>query len=528
VLNHRKHFVLLLLGLSFLLVRAEAQEPGGKKVGKPDPTKEAPGKEATPKEGAVKTEPAKESLVKTRHEITVGGKKLEYEATAGTLPIKDDDGKARANVFFIAYTSLDKTAAAKRPLTFAFNGGPGSSSVWLHLGVLGPRRIVLEEKGKSVSPPYRLVDNDMTLLDQTDLVFIDPVSTGYSRPAAGVDGKLFHGVQEDLDANGAFIRAYITRFKRWDSPKFLIGESYGTTRAAGLSEHLLEREGINLNGIVLVSTVLNFATLRFDEGNDLPYILYLPGYTATAWYHKKLSSDLQADLQKALAEAEKFALNEYTLALFKGSSLSAGEKQQIAKKIARLTGLSEEYVLRSNLRIEATRFRKELLRAEGRTVGRYDSRFPGIDLDGVGERPEYDPSYAVVQGPFTALVNDYLRNDLNYETDLEYRILTDKVQPWNYGSARNRYLNVAPALRRAITKNPGLKVLVASGLYDLATPYFATRYTINQLGLDPSLAGNVHIEEYPAGHMMYIHEASLRKQHDDMAKFLKEATNNGK
>jgi carboxypeptidase C (cathepsin A) len=304
----------------------------------------------------------------------------------------------------------------------------------------------------------------------------------------------------------------------------LIGESYGTTRAAGLSDHLQEREGINLNGIVLVSTVLNFATLRFDEGNDLPYILYLPAYTATAWYHKKLSSDLQADLQKALAESEKFALNEYTLALFKGSSLSTGEKQQIAKKVARLTGLSEEYVLRSNLRIEATRFRKELLRAEGRTVGRYDSRFTGIDLDAVGERPDYDPSYAVVQGPFTALVNNYLRNELNYESDQEYRILTDKVQPWNYGNARNRYLNVAPALRRAITKNPGLKVLAASGLYDLATPYFATRYTMNQLGLDPSLASNVRIEEYPAGHMMYIHEASLRKLHDDMAKFFREAT----
>jgi carboxypeptidase C (cathepsin A) len=510
-ISTRSLLLLLLLGLLF---RAEGQEPAGKGTAKPEPAKE----------GSVKPDPAKDSLSTTRQTITLGGKKLAYEATAGTLVLKDDDGKAKANFFFIAYTKLGDIAPSKRPLTFAFNGGPGSSSVWLHLGTLGPRRVVLEEKGKSVAPPYRFVDNEATLLDLTDLVFLDPVSTGYSRAAPGQDAKQFHGVQEDLDANAAFIRLYVTRFKRWDSPKFLIGESYGTTRAAGLAEHLQDRDGINLNGIVLVSSVLNFGTIRFDEGNDLPFILFLPGYTATAWYHKKLAPDLQADLAKALGEAEKFAIGEYTLALMKGGALLAEERQKVARKLARYTGLAEEYVIRSNLRIEATRFRKELLRSEARTVGRFDSRFQGIDLDAAGERPEYDPSYAIVQGPFTALVNSYLRNELGFETDLEYRILTDRVQPWNYGTARNRYLNMAPALRRAMTKNPGLRVLVASGLYDLATPYFATRYTFNQLGLDPTLAANVTIEEYPAGHMMYINEASLHKLRNDMAKFLRAAT----
>jgi len=512
--------VLRFLRLLFLsLTAAAVLVPGSwgqpsAKEGAAKPDKESPSKHDL----------TKETLSTTRHSITVGGTKLDYEATAGSLILKDDEGKPRASFFFIAYTRTGVPAGTARPLSFVFNGGPGSSSVWLHLGAIGPRRVLLEEHGKSLAPPYRLVDNEATPLEQTDLVFLDPVSTGYSRPAPGQDGKQFHGVQEDVDTNAAFIRLYVTRFNRWDSPKFLIGESYGTTRAAGLVEHLQDREGMNFNGVVLVSTVLNFGTIRFDEGNDLPFILYLPGYTATAWYHKKLSSELQANLDKALAEAEKFALGEYTAALMKGSSLPADERQKVTRQLARLTGLSEEFVRRCNLRIEATRFRKELLRHEERTVGRFDSRFQGIDLDSAGERPDYDPSYGVVQGAYTSLVNQYLRQDLKYETDLTYRILTDRVQPWNYGSARNRYLNVAPSLRQALTKNPGLRVLVASGLYDLATPYFATRYTVNQLGLDPALAGHVTVKDYPAGHMMYTNEASLLALKKDLAQFIRMAT----
>jgi len=512
-----KYAILLGWLLTALLASAEAQEPG-KKIA---PAKDAPAKEAP------RAEPGKDHLATTRHSITVNGKKLDYEAIAGTLALKDDDGKARANYFFVAYHRLGDLPAAKRPLAFVFNGGPGSSAVWLHLGVIGPKRVLLEEKGKTLAPPYRLVDNDATTLEQADLVFLDPVSTGFSRPAPGVDGKQFHGVQEDVAANAAFIRQYVTRYQRWDSPKFLIGESYGTTRAAALVNHLQDEDGMNFNGVVLISTVLNFGTIRFDEGNDLPYPLYLPGYTATAWYHKKLASDLQGDLKKTLAEAEQFALGEYTVALMKGSNLPAEERQQVVKKLARYTGLSEQFVNRCNLRIDLSRFRKELLRGEERSVGRFDSRFLGIDQDAAGSRPDYDPSYAVVQGPFTALVNDYLRQELKYETDQTYRILTSRVQPWNYGSAKNQYLNVAPALRQAMTKNPGLRVLVASGYYDLATPYFAARYTFSHLGLDPSLAGNVTIEEYPAGHMMYINEESLRMLKKDLAKFVKAAAPSG-
>lgn len=504
--------VLALLLLSLFSV-ALAQHPPKDGPAKPE-VKEAPSKQDAPKDHAVTT----------KHSITVNGSKLDYEATAGTLVLKDDDGKAKASFFYIAYTKPGEKEPGKRPISFVFNGGPGSSSVWLHMGAFGPRRIAIEEKGKSVAPPYRLVDNEGTLLETTDLVFMDPVSTGYSRPAPGVDGKLFHGVQEDLEANAAFVRLYVSRNNRWDSPKFLMGESYGTTRAAGLVAHLQDREGMNFNGVVLVSVVLNFGTIRFDEGNDLPYSLYLPGYTATAWYHKKLASDLQANLNNTLAEAEKFAAGEYTLALMKGDALPTAERQQVARKLARFTGLAEEFVTRANLRLDLSRFRKELLRAERKTVGRFDSRFLGIDQDSAGEAPEYDPSYAVVQGPYTALVNQYLHGPLKYETDLTYRILTDRVQPWNYGNARNRYLNVAPSLRQALTKNPGLRVLVASGLYDLATPYYATRYTMSHLGLDPSLTDHVTIEEYPAGHMMYTNEASLLKLKKDVVAFVQKAT----
>jgi carboxypeptidase C (cathepsin A) len=472
------------------------------------------------KPAATKGESPKDHLVTTQHTIMLGKTKLAYTATAGTLVLKDEDGKARASVFFVAYTRADVASPATRPITFLFNGGPGSSSVWLHLGAFGPRRVVLNEDGKNVAPPYRLVDNEATLLEQTDLVFIDPVSTGYSRAAPGVDAKQFHGVQEDVDANAAFIRLYVSRFRRWDSPKFLAGESYGTTRCAALVGHLQDHEGMNFNGVILISVVLNFETLRFDEGNDLPYILYLPAYTATAWYHHKLSGDLQADLSKAVHAAEKFALGEYTSALMQGSKLSAEERGQVVRQLARYTGLSEEYVRRSNLRLDASRFRKELLRSQERTVGRYDSRFLGLDLDNVGVVPEYDPSYAVVQGPFTALVNQYLRGTLKYETDETYRILTSKVQPWNYGAAKNQYLNVAPVLRSAMTKNPDLRLFVANGRYDLATPSFATQYTLNHLGLNRDLAGHVTVEDYPAGHMMYIEPGSLLKLKKDVARFL--------
>jgi carboxypeptidase C (cathepsin A) len=467
---------------------------------------------------APKPSESSDSLTKTEHTLTLDGKKIDYQATAGTLTLRDDDSKPTAHVFFVAYTLTPPVGATSRPITFAFNGGPGSSAVWLHLGAFGPRRVDIGDFGRETAPPYRLVDNDGTLLEQTDLVFVDPVSTGFSRAVKPEDAKNFHGTEADLHSMALFIRQYLTHFNRWDSPKYLAGESYGTTRAAGLSNVLEDQQGIYLNGIVFVSLVFNFQTISFDDGNDLPYPLFLPTYTATAWYHKRLPSDLQSDLGRTLAEAEQFSFGEYATALVRDSDLSTEERDAVARKVARYTGLTPEYVLRSGLRVEATRFRKELLRDKGRTVGRYDSRYQGADLDDVSERPEYDPSYPVVQAPFTALVNAYFRSSLKYETDLDYRVLTGKVHPWDYG-ARNHYLNTGPSLRQAMAKNPGLRVFFACGRYDLATPYAATRYTLSHLGLNAAQRKRVTIEDYPAGHMMYTEKESRQKLKTDLAKF---------
>lgn len=474
-----------------------------------------------------KNEIPKEVISETKHKVVVGGKTLNYTATAGTIILKEeveeDDGeiaKPKASIFFIAYTLDDVSEASQRPLTFSFNGGPGSSSVWLHLGVLGPRRVLLDEEGFAHSPPYRLVNNDHSLLDVTDLVFIDPVSTGYSRAVPGEKPQQFHDFKKDIESVGEFIRLYTTRYKRWSSPKFLIGESYGTTRAAGLSGFLQDRHGMFLNGILLVSSILNFQDARFDIGNDLPNILFLPSYTATAWYHKKLPKELQKDLQGTLEEVEAFAMGEYTLALMKGDKLPKDENEKIVGKLIRYTGLSREYIEQTNLRIEIHRFTKELLRDQGVSVGRLDSRFTGSDRDAAGEKPEYDPSYINIQGPYTACLNDYVRSELEFESDLPYEILTGRVLPWNYDKYQNQYVNVAETLRSSMTKNPHLKVFVANGYYDLATPYFATRYTFNHLGLNESLQGNISMSYYKAGHMMYIHQPSLAQLKSDLAQFI--------
>jgi carboxypeptidase C (cathepsin A) len=472
---------------------------------------------------AEKADPAHDTLSETSHSLLVNGTKLEFRATAGTLPLRGDDGKVTAHVFFVSYTRLGGEAAARRPITFVFNGGPGASSVWLHLGALGPRRVDLGDQGEAPTPPYRLVDNQDTLLDVTDLVFIDPVTTGFSRAAEGVDAKRFHGFEPDVESVGEFIRLYLTRFRRWESPKFLLGESYGTTRAAALAGYLQDRHGINLNGVILLSSVLNFEALRFDEGNDLPYVLFLPGYTAAAWYHKRLPADLQADRQRALAEAEKFAGGEYAHALLEGDRLSAEDARQVKQKLARLTGLSEDFVARNNLRVDQQRFAKELLRSEGRVVGRFDARLAGPDADAAADHPEYDPSYAAVQGAFTAAFNQYVRAELKYETDTTYEVLTGRVMPWDYGNAKNRYLNVSPTLRNAMTRNRALRLFIGNGLYDLATPYPGAAYTSSHLGLERALADHVTLAYYDAGHMMYTHKPSRQKLKKDLAAFYRAA-----
>jgi carboxypeptidase C (cathepsin A) len=479
--------------------------------------------------------PPEDTIVQTRHTLGVGGRELRYTARAGTIVLREEaekggeggptaDGeKPRATIFFVAYT-LDDADAAARPITFAFNGGPGSSSVWLHLGLLGPRRVLLDDDG-TAPPPFRLADNEYTLLEHTDLVFIDPVNTGYSRVVPGEAAKQFHGFKRDIESVGDFIRLYTSRYGRWLSPKFLAGESYGTTRAGGLAGYLQARHGLYLNGLVLVSAVLNFQTLEFDPGNDLPYILFLPTYTATALYHRRLAPELQADLRATLAEVEAFALGEYAMALLRGDTLEPERRAEVAARLARYTGLSAEYVERSNLRVRDDRFVKELLRDERRTVGRLDSRFTGVDRDAAGERTEFDPSYAVIQGPYTAAFNDYVRRELAFESDLPYEILSGRVHPWSYGDHENRYVDVAETLRQAMTVNPHLRVHVASGYCDLATPYFATEYTLAHMGLDPRLRGNLAVSYYEAGHMMYVHRASLARLRDELAGFVTSAAN---
>lgn len=480
--------------------------------------KKAKGAKSAPKDAKPKP---KEETSKTKHTVVIDGQEIAYTATAGTLFLKDEEGKPKASLFYAAYTRDGVENVAERPITFSFNGGPGSSSVWLHMGVLGPRRVLQAPEGDPLPPPYKLVNNEYSLLDATDLVFIDPVSTGYSRAMPGEEAKQFHGIEQDIKSVGEFIRLYTTRTKRWASPKFLIGESYGTTRAAGLSGYLQDEVGMFLNGIMLISAVLNFQSIRFDLGNDLPYILFLPSYAAAAWFHKRQPDDLlQRDLRDVLAEVSAFAEGEYALALMQGARLAGEERQQIITKLARYAGLSETYVEQTNLRINIHRFVKELLRDERRTIGRFDARFTGIDRDAAGEHHEYDPSYAIVQGGYTAMFNDYVRSALRFKSDLPYEILTGNVQPWDFSKFSNQYVNVAETLRSAMTQNPCLKVLVANGTYDLATPFLATEYTFEHLDLDPSLQGNYEMTYYEAGHMMYLKHAALAQLKADLAGFV--------
>ncbi|MCU0439993.1 MAG: peptidase S10 [Raineya sp.] len=459
------------------------------------------------------------NIVETKQQTTIAGKNIKYTTQAGYLTLRDETGKPRADIFFMAYLQ-DGADMNTRPITFTFNGGPGSASVWLHMGCIGPKRVVMNDKGEPLPPPYKYVNNEYSWLDKTDLVFIDPVNTGYSRAAEGEKPAQFLGYVEDIEAVGEFIRLYCSQYKRWASPKYLAGESYGTTRAVGLANFLHNRYNLYVNGLCLISSILNFQTARFDKGNDLPYILHLPTYTATAFYHKKLAPELQQDLSKTLKEAENFALNEYATFLTKGDLATEAETKNIAEKLTRYTGLSQTYLKNCYYRIEIGRFTKELLRNEGKTVGRLDSRLTGVDYDNAGERFEFDPSLdATISGPYATAINHYIRQELKYSNNLPYEVLTSRVQPWNYNNVQNRYLNVGEELRSAMSKNPALKVWVCSGYYDFATPYFATEYTFNHLMLRPEQKKNIKITYYEAGHMMYIHKESLLKMRKDLEGF---------
>jgi len=408
-------------------------------------------------------------------------------------------------------------------LMFSFNGGPGSASVWLHMGALGPRRVRMLDDGFMPPPPYVLEDNEQTWLTETDLVFIDPVGTGYSRATKPEFAQKFFGLQGDLESVGEFIRMYLGRFERWNAPLFLVGESYGTTRASGLSNLLFEK-GIGLNGILLISTVMNFQTIRFAEGNDMPIILIFPSYTATAWYHKKLAPELQAKpLKQVLAEAENFASGEYTAALLKADRLTPAERQSVIDNFSKYTGLGKTFVEQNNLRVELDEFMKELMRDQRLVAGRLDSRFTGLDRSASGEGTEFDPSMTAIRPPYTATFNDYVRRELGFKSDLEYFILGGGItSPWNW-NVNNGYADTSIALNSAMRKNPYMKIFVASGYYDMATPYFATEYTIAAMNLDPALRKNITTNYYEAGHMMYIEKNSLRKLKEDAARFIQSA-----
>jgi carboxypeptidase C (cathepsin A) len=466
----------------------------------------------------------------TKHSAMIAGQQIRYTAKAGNMVLRAEDGAPLGSVFYVAYFRDDVEDAAARPITFSFNGGPGSAAVWVHLGALGPIKTELDPEGFAAHPlPGKLVDNPHSVLDVSDLVFIDPVSTGYSRSTPGVDPREFHGFKNDVESVGEFIRLFLTRSGRWSSPKFLAGESYGTTRSAGIASYLQDRYGAYFNGIALISSVLNWQTILPNEGNDLPYIMFLPTYTATAWYHGMLPERLSGDLRTALDEAERFARGDYTTALMMGSDLKGEARTAMAARIAEMTGLSADYVERANLRIHPFRYFRELRRDERLTIGRLDSRYTGRARDAVGDDFEYDPSGTIVDAYFVSLLNHYLRQDLKVESDLPFRQSAGEVWPWNYHgetwreTSTNRFLDLAEPLREAMNKNPSLKVLVQSGYYDLATPYFASDYTVDHMALEPEIAENIWVRYYEAGHMMYVREEDHRKFREDFLELVERA-----
>ncbi len=457
-------------------------------------------------------------VVKTNHSIQIGGKTISYSAITGYMHMKADTGKVLAKIFF-TYYQKEGEDAGKRPITFTFNGGPGSASLWLHMGGVGPKRVVLKDDGTATAAPFTYVPNEFSWLDKTDLVFIDPVSTGFSRAVNGEQAKNYHGFEEDISSVGDFVRTFLGRYERWASPKFLAGESYGTTRAAGLSKYLQDRHRIYINGVILISAVLNFGTNNYDIGNDLPRALYIPSYTAAAWYHKKLAPALQArPIAEVLKESEAWAIGEYASALIKGGWMSAKEKEAVAEKMAYWTGLSKELCLQANLRVDENRFYKALRRADGLSVGRLDARFTGRNLDDAGEYVDFDPSFTNIDGPFTAVINDYLERELKFKDEKGYNVFGD-VYPWNYNNVQNKYLNVAESLRDAMAKNPYLKVYLGCGYYDFATPYFTAVYDIEHMFLRPEQRSRVNIHYYESGHMYYIHKPSLIQFKKDIDSF---------
>ncbi|MFN8008086.1 MAG: peptidase S10 [Terriglobia bacterium] len=535
-------FLVVLWILPFPLLAAKSSEKESRQEKPSKPEKAAqPGTQESPSKPAPDAgkEPGSEGKdeqydmtevppIVTHQRLTLNGRQLQYTTTTGRLPIKRGDGKIEAEMFFVAYT-LDGQEAGKRPVTFAFNGGPGSASVWLHLGALGPKRVALQPEGFMPAAPYRMVDNPDTLLDRSDLVLVDAIGAGFSRASNETTAKKFWGVKGDIEAFGEFIRLYITRYERWGSPLFLLGESYGTTRAAGVAAHLADG-GISFNGITLLSMVLNFQTLVDNKSNDLPYIMLVPSFTMIAGYHKKLAPDLQQNLEKARQEAAQWASTTYALALAKGDALTPEERQRIVSQLSRYTGLTEQLVSNANLRIDVVKFTHNLLLDQKLRVGRLDGRFTGLDPQGLLDTPFYDPTTAAILPPYTSVFNQYVRAELGYKSDMPYKVFAfrddDSDAKWEWGSGIEGFPDTAKSLREALVKNPYLKVLVMEGYYDLATPYFAADYTIDHLDLTPALRNNISFARYNAGHMVYIELNSLAKMKGDLTEFMEKAIPN--
>ncbi|MEJ2727146.1 MAG: peptidase S10 [Deltaproteobacteria bacterium] len=486
---------------------------------------QAPAKE--PASIATAEAASREKLSVTHHSLLLNDRAFDYTATAGRLPVVDKSGKHEADIFFIAYTKEEVQDLALRPITFAFNGGPGASSIWLNFGAFGPKRVVLPEEPQPAAPPYQIVDNTYCLLDLTDLVFIDPVGTGFSRPTAGIEATAFYGIDKDVSSIGEFIRAYVTRFERWESPKFLAGESYGGFRAVLLAGHLHGRYGMDCNGLILLSPALGFQNFVFAPGNLLPYTLFLPAYTAAAFYHKKLAPPLLSDLNQTLGQVETWAMKEYLLALGRGDSLTAQERQGVADKLAAYTGISEEYIQRQKLRITNRQFSRELLRSRGLVVGILDSR-----LKAVAESADDffdEPDLLLTIGPYAGALNSHLKRDLKYDSDLPYRFFSPEANSsWNFGSARQGYPCVTHSLAALVTRFGYFKVFIARGYYDLDIGYFATAYAINHLGLPSALRTNITLRFYDAGHQIYVHLPSLKRLKGDVADFIKKSKGGGK
>jgi len=488
----------LLLPLLFTLLSADEKKEG----------------KETPDEPKV----TQQETVTKQDSVTIDGKKIDYRVTASTLSLKNDDDKDRAAIFNVSYERMGQSERHKRPVVFAFNGGPGSSAVWLHLGALGPKLVPTTPDGtKTLPPPAVLVENPYSILDIADIVFIDPVSTGFSRAQGETKAREFHGVQEDIRSVGDFIRRWTTENDRWASPKYLLGESYGGIRATGLADHLQKEYGMSLNGVVLLSSLIDFRTLRSSQADDLSYAVFIPGMTGASHFHQKI----EGDRDQLVEDARTFAFGPYYQALLKGAALSAEEEQAVAAQLEKFTGLPASLFIETNLRLDASRYRKELLRAEGKVLGRFDARTAWPVIDSSQDSAGYDPSYSVVFGAFATAMNDYLSRDLGWTGHHPYKILTGEVQPWDWGTS-NGVLNMSRHLENAMRENPDLKVLVMAGYTDLATPPANIQYSIDHLFSIPDERRKaIKFTWYDAGHMFYLNQPDLEKMRKDLVDFLK-------